>query len=119
VTGLVVRDTGGDFSLLGQLVILTLLQIGGFGIVTFVAMGSILSARIFSVPQMVALSEMFSTRRLSDVRRHVLGIVGAMLLVETVGTLVLFLVLPGEHGSPASGSSRTACSACAARPGSI
>ncbi len=34
VTGLSVRSTPGDFSLIGQLVILTLIQIGGVGIMT-------------------------------------------------------------------------------------
>jgi len=35
VTGLVVRDTGGGFTHLGQLVILILIQLGGLGILTF------------------------------------------------------------------------------------
>jgi len=35
VTGLVVVDTGTHFSLFGQLVILTLIQLGGLGIMTF------------------------------------------------------------------------------------
>ena len=35
VTGLIVRDTGGDFSLFGQAVILLLIQAGGLGILTF------------------------------------------------------------------------------------
>ena len=34
VTGLIVKDTGADFSLFGQLVILFLIQIGGLGIMT-------------------------------------------------------------------------------------
>lgn len=35
VTGLTVLDTGGDFSAFGQAVILTLLQLGGLGVMTF------------------------------------------------------------------------------------
>ncbi len=35
VTGLVVKDTGTDFSLMGQCVILGLIQLGGLGIVIF------------------------------------------------------------------------------------
>ncbi len=35
VTGLVVLDTGSDFSMFGQIVILCLIQIGGLGIMTF------------------------------------------------------------------------------------
>lgn len=35
VTGLVVLDTGRDFTLFGQLVILALIQIGGLGVMVF------------------------------------------------------------------------------------
>ncbi|MCK5125092.1 MAG: hypothetical protein KAR42_02450 [candidate division Zixibacteria bacterium] len=35
VTGLVVLDTGSDFSMFGQIVILCLIQLGGLGIMTF------------------------------------------------------------------------------------
>lgn len=35
VTGLTVVDTGRDFSLFGQVVILILIQLGGLGIMTF------------------------------------------------------------------------------------
>lgn len=35
VTGLAVRDTGGGFTVAGQIVILTLIQLGGLGIMTF------------------------------------------------------------------------------------
>jgi trk system potassium uptake protein TrkH len=35
VTGLIVRDTPGDFSHLGQVIILLLIQVGGLGIMTF------------------------------------------------------------------------------------
>ncbi len=35
VTGLIVKDTAGYFSIFGQLVILFLIQIGGLGIMTF------------------------------------------------------------------------------------
>ncbi|MDQ0341062.1 Trk-type K+ transport system membrane component [Caldalkalibacillus uzonensis] len=35
VTGLVVLDTGSDFSVFGQLVIMLLIQVGGLGFMTF------------------------------------------------------------------------------------
>lgn len=35
VTGLVVLDTGKDFTLLGQVILLILIQLGGLGIMTF------------------------------------------------------------------------------------
>ncbi len=42
VTGLVVLDTGKDFSMFGQSVILLLIQIGGLGIMTFAIFGTLL-----------------------------------------------------------------------------
>ena len=95
VTGLTVRDTGLDLSPLGQLVVLFLFQIGGLGIVTFVAFGSIAGGRAFSVPQTVVVRETLNARTLADVRRHVLAIVLFALALEAVGALVLFLSVDG------------------------
>ena len=36
VTGLTVKDTGKDFSLVGQIIIISLIQLGGLGIVILV-----------------------------------------------------------------------------------
>ena len=47
VTGLVVRDTGRDFSLMGQVVILGLIQLGGLGIVIFGAVFSLIKGLDF------------------------------------------------------------------------
>ena len=56
----VVRDTATDFSALGQLIILALFQVGGLGIVTFVAFVSVFSAKALPVSQMVAFRQMIS-----------------------------------------------------------
>ena len=45
VTGLVVQDTGSYWSTFGQAVILTLIQIGGLGVVTVAASLALLSER--------------------------------------------------------------------------
>ncbi len=99
VTGLVVRDTGTDFSLLGQLVILTLFQIGGLGIITFVAFGSVLATKRFSVPQTVALRDLTNSSTLTDARRFVWHVILWMLLIEGVGAALLFLTLPATGAS--------------------
>lgn len=91
VTGLAVRDTGADYSTLGQLVIVFLFQVGGLGIATFVAWLSVASGRGFSVPQNLALRELVNARSLADVRRHVVAIVGTAFAIEAIGATVLFL----------------------------
>lgn len=96
VTGLAVRDTGGDFSVFGQLVICFLFQVGGLGIITFVALQSLSSKRVFSVPQMVALRELVNAPNMGAVRRHVLAIALTALVIETLGAVVLFTNLPAD-----------------------
>ena len=51
VTGLVVQDTGSYWSSFGQVVILILIQIGGFGVVTVAAAVSMMSGRKISLMQ--------------------------------------------------------------------
>jgi trk system potassium uptake protein TrkH len=91
VTGLAVRDTGADFSTIGQLAIVFLFQVGGLGIATFVAWLSVASGRGFSVPQNLALRELVNARSLADVRRHVVAIVLTAFAIEAVGAVVLFV----------------------------
>ena len=51
VTGLVVKDTGSYWSSFGQAVIITLIQIGGLGVVTIAASFSMLAGRRISLMQ--------------------------------------------------------------------
>ena len=51
VTGLVVLDTGSYWSLFGQLVIITLIQIGGLGVITVAVAFSLLSGKKVSLMQ--------------------------------------------------------------------
>ena len=100
VTGLSVRDTGLDFSQLGQIVILLLFQVGGLGIITFVAFGSVLATKSFSVPQTVALRDLTNTSTLAEARRFVWQVVLWMLVIEGVGALLMFVLAPGSVGGP-------------------
>ena len=60
VTGLVVRDTGGNFTPFGQGVILVLIQLGGLGIMIFGTMMAMLMGKGLSVRGSSALGEMVS-----------------------------------------------------------
>jgi Trk-type K+ transport system membrane component len=90
VTGLVVRDIGRDFSIFGQTVILVLIQIGGLGVVTFVALVSSLSNKTLPVPQMVAFRRIINAPALGDLRGLVIGVVAITILVEAVGAALLY-----------------------------
>jgi trk system potassium uptake protein len=97
VTGLSVRDTGSEFSVLGQGIILALFQAGGLGIMTFVAFLAVTSAESLPVPQMLAFRQLVGARSAAVLKRHVLAIVAFTVLVEGAGAVFIFACLPAEQ----------------------
>ncbi|MBC6448707.1 TrkH family potassium uptake protein [Actinokineospora sp. HBU206404] len=84
VTGLVVVDTAGHWSTFGEVVILGLIQVGGFGIMTLASLLILLvSRRIGLRLQMTAQAETKSLG-LGEVRRVLLGVIITSLAVEAV-----------------------------------
>ena len=102
VTGLVVVDTGTHWSTFGELVILALMQVGGFGIMSLTSVIVVaLSRRLSLRHRLVALAETGSTD-LGDVRRVLFGVAKLTLAVEAVVALVLGLQFWLNHSdSPA------------------
>lgn len=96
VTGLAVRDTGADFSNFGQMVILALFQVGGLGIITFVAFLSVFSTRALPLHQMVAFRQAINAPALSDLKRQIVGIVLATGMIELIGAVLMYQFLPSE-----------------------
>ena len=60
VTGLVVVDTGDTFSMFGELVILSLIQIGGLGFMTFATFLFLLLGKKISLKERMLLKEAFN-----------------------------------------------------------
>ncbi|AQT75678.1 TrkH family potassium uptake protein [Streptomyces sp. fd1-xmd] len=82
VTGLVVVDTAEHWSTFGELLILALIQVGGFGIMTMASLLALLvSGRLRLRMQLTAAAETKSLG-LGDVRRVLLGVAGCTLIVE-------------------------------------
>jgi trk system potassium uptake protein TrkH len=89
VTGLVVLDTQSDFTLFGQIVILTLIQIGGLGYMTLaVIFLSVLGKRI-GLQERMAIQEALSTFTLEGLIRFCFGIIKFTVLVEFTGAVLL------------------------------
>ncbi|MCB5253649.1 MAG: TrkH family potassium uptake protein [Candidatus Cloacimonadaceae bacterium] len=92
VTGLIVQDTGGYFSLFGQLVILLLIQIGGLGIMTIsTAFALIMGRRLTLKLENVMQTVMGESQRL-DLFQLLKNIVIVTILIEGVGAILLFPV---------------------------
>lgn len=94
VTGLVVRDTGADFSALGQIVILVIFQVGGLGIMTFVAFLAVFSSESLPIPQVMAFKQMVGAQTIRGLKRQILAMIVATLVIEAAGAALLFLWLP-------------------------
>jgi trk system potassium uptake protein len=101
VTGLTVRETGTDFSDFGHAVILGLIQAGGLGIITFVALLSTLSRKTLPVSQMAAFRRIINAPALGDLRMRVAGIVGITLVLELAGAMALAWTV--DTGLPPAG----------------
>jgi len=96
VTGLIVKDTGRDFSLMGQVVILTLIQLGGLGIVVFGAVFALLLGQALSVRESVAMQDLVSANTLSRIGNMIAFIFVGTILIEAVGALGLFGMWSGS-----------------------
>ncbi|MBM4027057.1 MAG: hypothetical protein FJ280_16880 [Planctomycetes bacterium] len=89
VTGLVVRDTGRDFTLLGQMVILVLIQLGGLGIVILGALLTLLLGQVLTVRESAAMQDLLSENTLGRISRLIVFIIVATAVFETLGAVSL------------------------------
>ena len=93
VTGLIVRDTGGDFSLFGQAVILALIQLGGLGIMVATGMVSLLLGRGLGMGEAGMIRDLFESRILTEARSLIRFIIVMTLVAELLGAVALWFGL--------------------------
>jgi trk system potassium uptake protein TrkH len=91
VTGLVVKDTGKDFSLAGQLITLALIQVGGLGILTLSAWFLSLIGRRPTFSERTALADSFGLPSYLTVRRLLGRVILYTLTIESLGAALLFI----------------------------
>ncbi|MFH1541563.1 MAG: TrkH family potassium uptake protein [bacterium] len=92
VTGLIVRDTATYFSRFGQLVILSLIQVGGLGIMTFSVSLALLLRKRFDMKQQMEMRDVLDPDQTTNVKKFVLFIFKMTFLLEAFGALFLFLI---------------------------
>ncbi len=100
VTGLIVVDTPVYWSGFGQAVILALIQVGGFGIMTFASLLVLLVSHRFGLKARLTAAAETKTLGLGDVRSVVTGVVKVSLLLEAVTALVLTLRFVTAYDEP-------------------
>ncbi|MBM7582048.1 trk system potassium uptake protein TrkH [Caldicoprobacter guelmensis] len=91
VTGLVVVDTGDDLSLFGQLVIISLIQMGGLGFMTMATLVFLLLGKRITLRERLVIQEALNEFKLQGVVRLTRNIIGITFLIEGIGALILAL----------------------------
>lgn len=89
VTGLVTVDTGTAWTGFGQAVILVLIQLGGFGIMTFASLLGLLISRRLGLQTRLATVAATRSVGIGDVRTVLAGVARVTLAVEAVTAVVL------------------------------
>jgi trk system potassium uptake protein TrkH len=105
VTGLVVADTGKDFTLIGQTIILMLIQLGGLGIVVFGAVLALLLGQALSVKESLAMQDLISAQTLRSISMMIGFIFLFTIVIEAIGAVMLMPMwdnVPAALGSTAS-----------------
>ncbi len=102
VTGLIVVDTGSHFSLLGQLVILFLIQVGGLGLMTFTSFFALSLGKGFGVKDRVLLRGILNYGDLGKIGSLILSIFAITFIIEAVGALLLYTQFLPYHESSLS-----------------
>lgn len=98
VTGLSVVDTGSQFTLLGQLIILTLIQFGGLGLMTFALLTAIALGVRLGVRQQILAREALNQTSFERIADTVRSIALFAFVIEGMGIIVLACIWVPEKG---------------------
>ncbi|WP_129668293.1 potassium transporter TrkG [Phytoactinopolyspora endophytica] len=89
VTGLIVVDTPEYWSTFGEIVILGLIQVGGFGLMTMASLLVLLVSRRIGLRSRLTAAAETKSLGLGDVRRVVVGVAKVSLLFEAATAIAL------------------------------
>lgn len=89
VTGLIVVDTPVYWTGTGHVIILALIQVGGFGIMSFASLLGVLLARRLGLRSRISAAAETKSVGFGDVRGVLLGVLRITLVVEAVTALLL------------------------------
>lgn len=89
VTGLATNSLADDFSLFGQLVILTLIQIGGLGIMTLSSSIALVMGRSLGVREQVLMQDVLDSSSSEELLALIIDIVKFTFIIEFIGAIVL------------------------------
>lgn len=95
VTGLVTHVTMDQFNLIGQIILLALIQIGGIGFMTLVVSFTVHIKNHISMKDKILLKQQLNQENLTNLKDNLKNILKYMFIIETLGALLLsFLFIP-------------------------
>ena len=95
VTGLAVVTVSETFNLFGQIVILLLIQIGGLGLMTFMAVFILIIRNRLTVNEKIVMKEMLNQDHVVNMKKFLQDILYYTLFFESVGAiLIAFRMIP-------------------------
>ncbi len=98
VTGLVVQDTATYWSAFGHGVIITLIQIGGMGVITVAAALTMLTGKKIGLAQRNLIKESISAPQVGGIVKLIRFAIKGMLFIEFIGALLLMPTFIGKFG---------------------
>ena len=98
VTGLVVYNTLGHWSLFGQVVMLGLIQVGGLGVVTMITLVLILLGRRLSLYQVLLMQDSLNIDSLQGIVGVTKRVVRFSLTIEGIGALLYMIRFVPMYG---------------------
>lgn len=98
VTGLIVVDTFTHWSLFGQLVIITLIQIGGLGFLTIAVGFAMVFRRRIGLRQRDLLKESVNAMEIGGIVKLTKKIIAGTIIIEGIGAVILTIRFMPEHG---------------------
>ncbi len=90
VTGLVVLNTSTDFTIVGQSIIITLIQIGGLGILTFTSFFAFFFRGSSSFKEGLNVSNFIAQDTIKDVLKAALNVVLFTISLELIGAAFIY-----------------------------
>lgn len=100
VTGLAVVDTATYWTPFGQVAILVLIQLGGFGIMSFASLLGVLMARRLGLKSRIQAAAETKSTGFGDVRSVLLGVLRITVATELVVALALTVRFAAGLGNP-------------------
>ncbi|MFA5329461.1 MAG: potassium transporter TrkG [Prolixibacteraceae bacterium] len=98
VTGLLVVDTSTMFTTTGQIIILSLIQIGGLGIMTFTGFLGYIFTGSASFRERFMLRDLLSSENLGSLFKILTKIIMFTFFIELIGAVVIYLNTPEMIG---------------------